>query len=203
MSTTITLWGQTTNWLEIAAMLTGLAGVWLTVRENVWCFPMGILNVTLYAWLFYTPEVRLYADALLQCIYIVLLVYGWVKWSGKKGDKKISESKPVFMLRQEWISASLFTLMGIVLLGLFFEKYTNASLPWLDSSLTCLSLAAQWMIARKKIENWLLWIIADLVYVPLYLYKGLPLTAVLYALFFFMAILGWKNWMKNLKSSTV
>ena len=76
----ISIWGQVTSWLEIAAMLTGIAGVWLTARQNILCFPIGIINVVLYAWLFFSPGIQLYADALLQCIYVFLLIYGWMQW---------------------------------------------------------------------------------------------------------------------------
>ncbi|HNS12823.1 MAG TPA: nicotinamide riboside transporter PnuC [Bacteroidia bacterium] len=187
---------QWLSYLELIAMLTGVAGVWLTLKQNVACFPVGMINVLLYAWLFFTPSVRLYADATLQCTYFLLLAYGWHAWtvSGHK-DKKILITKTSKAL---WLRSLLVTLPVFLISSLFFDLFTNADLPWLDSALTTISLLAQWMIARKKLENWLLWILVDTVYIPVYLYKGLPLTAFLYLIFLIMAINGWMNWKKSL-----
>ncbi len=173
-------------------MLTGLAGVLLTMRQNIWCFPIGIINVILYAWLFFSPGIRLYADALLQCIYVVLLIYGWMQW---KENKKIFEnSYPVKIDSKILSKLFLINVAATILLAAFLQKFTDASYPWMDSALTCLSLSAQWMIAKKYIENWIVWIIVDLAYLPLYLSKHLPLTTVLYFLFLLMAFKGYKEW---------
>ena len=177
-------------------MLTGVAGVWLTLKQNIWCFPVGIINVVLYAWLFFTPSIRLYADATLQCIYFILLAYGWYTWTISGTDhKKLSPTKTS---NSVWLKLLLVAMPVFLSLALFFDNYTNADLPWLDSALTTISLTAQWMIARKKIENWLLWILVDISYIPMYLYKGLPLTALLYLLFLVIAIKGWKDWKQTL-----
>jgi nicotinamide mononucleotide transporter len=192
----VVILGQQTSWLEIVAMVTGVAGVWLTARQNILCFPVGIVNVALYAWLFFSPGVRLYADALLQCVYVILLLYGWFRWAGKNGARfqpKSIGAKPAFRV-------FVLVFSGTLVLGFFLQKYTDASYPWLDSSLTCASLAAQWMIARKFIENWIVWIVADLIYIPLYVVKQLPLTAALYFLFLILAGLGYSEWKKKLTS---
>ncbi|MCC7232980.1 MAG: nicotinamide mononucleotide transporter [Bacteroidia bacterium] len=188
--------GQYLSWLELCAMLSGMAGVWLTIRQSVWCFPAGILNVTLYAWLFFDPGVRLYADALLQCIYVVLLIYGWLSWV-KKNDRP-SGFQPQTTSTQLRRNLLLLGFGGTLATGYFLSNYTNASLPWIDALLTCMSLIAQWMVARKKIENWLVWILADAIYIPMYLYKHLPLTAILYFTFLIMAIRGYSRWKKDL-----
>ena len=196
MMNEIILFGQSTSLLELIAMLTGIAGVWLTMKENIWCFPIGIINVSLYAWLFISPGVRLYADALLQCIYILLLFYGWMRWSDK--NKKNEIIHPIKIKSGISIKLFLFCLISTIALALFLQKFTDASYPWLDSALTCTSLAAQWMIAKKIIENWIVWIIVDIVYLPLYLLKHLPLTAILYAIFLVLAFKGYSEWKKNL-----
>jgi len=188
---TFTLLGQSTSILELFAMLTGLFGVWLTIRQNVFCFPVGIINVALYAWLFYTPGIQLYADALLQVFYLVLLAYGWSQWSKRKNGSAFiaTRSSALFLIR-----VALLTLITWIIFGFLFQHYTSASLPWIDSLLTSMSLAAQYMIAKKKIENWFAWIAADAAYVPMYFYKHLPLTGILYLIFLLMAIRGWKEW---------
>lgn len=188
----ISLFGQTTSWLEIVAMLTGLAGVWLTIRQNIWCFPIGIVNVGLYAWLFFSPGIRLYADALLQCIYVFLLIYGWIRW--KENEKFFEHAVPIKINTTVLSKLFLLNIAATIFLSLFLQEYTNASFPWLDSALTCLSLSAQWMVAKKYIENWIVWIIVDVAYLPLYLSKQLPLTAILYAVFLLMAFKGYYTW---------
>jgi nicotinamide mononucleotide transporter len=189
----ITIAGQTTSLLEIVAMLTGVAGVYLTIRQSVWCFPVGIVNVILYAFLFFSPGVRLYADALLQCIYTLLLLYGWYQWSRGRQTKII----PVNINRNTGLQLLFVVFLSTMLLGYFFRTFTDASYPWLDSFLMCASLAAQWMIAKKFIENWIVWIVVDIIYIPLYYIKHLPLTTLLYFIFLLMAINGYTEWKKK------
>jgi len=190
---------QWLSYLELIAMLTGVTGVWLTLQQNSWCFPVGIVNVLLYAWLFFTPSIRLYADATLQCIYFILLAYGWYTWTISGAEHK--RIIPTNTSSSVWLKLFFVAMPVFLTLALFFEFFTNADLPWLDSALTTISLIAQWMIARKKIENWLLWIVVDIIYIPMYLYKGLPLTALLYILFLAIAIKGWKDWKRTLMPS--
>jgi nicotinamide mononucleotide transporter len=188
-----TIFGQPSSLLEVFGILTGLLGVWLTVRQNILCFPVGIMNVTLYAFMFSSEGVRLYADAILQCIYLILLIYGWIHWKKSRKSFNISgDPKQIFTTKLIYISFLAFISLAFIL-----QKYTDASLPWLDSALTVLSLVAQWMIARKLIANWIIWIVVDVVYIPLYFYKGLPLTAILYFIFLVMAIKGFIDWNKK------
>jgi nicotinamide mononucleotide transporter len=188
------LLGQSTGYIELIAMLTGIAGVYLTIKQSVWCFPVGIINVAIYAWLFSSPGVRLYADALLQCIYILLLFYGWYNWSTKNTVR--NTIMPGKLSKAEAIKLSGLFVVSTCTLAIFLEQLTDASYPWLDSALTCGSLAAQWLIAKKKIENWMVWIIVDLIYIPLYYVKHLPLTSSLYAIFLLMAVKGYYEWRK-------
>ncbi len=192
----ITIFGQTSSWLEIIAMLTGIAGVWLTMKENIWCFPIGIINVSLYAWIFMTPGIRLYADALLQLIYIILLFYGWINWNYRNKNKE--KKHPVNIPLKIALKLFIICLIATIVLAVFLQYFTNASYPWLDSALTCASLAAQWMIAKKMIENWIVWIVVDLIYLPLYYVKQLPFTVILYSIFLILAINGYTEWKKRL-----
>lgn len=194
MQEILALFDQHLSWLELTGMLTGLAGVWLTLRASWWCFPFGIASVAAYALLFFHPSVRLYADGLLQLIFIPLQVIGWIRWqSGGVGNFQTTRTE-----NKEWLLLLLIFLCGWYLLASFLHRYTNAYLPWLDSALTTISLIAQWQIARKQVENWLLWIAVDIVYIPLYLARELPLTALLYLVFLFMAIAGYRSWRKRL-----
>ena len=191
-----TLLGQEITLLEIMAFVAGIAGVWLTVKKSIYNFPVGLINVSLYCWLFLQDHVSLYADALLQMIYAFLLVFGWLNWKKNHEDKVLAIQ---ITSLKEWKIIFIITLTGWLFLGSLLSSMTTASLPWLDAGLTTISLVAQWMIAKKKIENWLLWIIADAVYIPVYLYKQLPLTALLYFLFLLMAYSGWKSWKQSIQ----
>lgn len=209
----IAVFGQETSWLEIAGMTSGIAGVWLTLKENIWCFPVGIVNVAIYAVLFFSPDIRLYADALLQCIYILLLFYGWNKWLRNKNAKVYSANAlkepesssgfvPVHLKKRILIRLLFILIISSASLAFFLYRYTDASYPVTDSLLTCSSLIAQWMIAKKIIENWLLWILADAVYIPMYISKQLPLTALLYFIFLIMAVKGYREWKKHNRHAT-
>jgi nicotinamide mononucleotide transporter len=184
--------------LEIAGFVFGVAGVYLTLRENVWCFPVGLINVSISLFLFF--EQKLYADALQQLVYIVLLTYGWFRWlhhvNKKAPDVSISTASALLKYFGIWVAGS-FTL------GYFLSNYTDASTPWLDSAATVMSFIAQWMIARKKIENWLLWIIVNITYTGIYIYKELYLYAVLFTIYLILAIAGYFTWKKQLTSAHV
>ena len=192
MTTSFILFGQETSALEIIGFITGVLGVWLTIRRKILCFPIGIINVLIYAYLFQSENVRLYADALLQIIYLILLIYGWMVWNRSKNEKEEIRTVSILLAKKLVIIGVLSTIA----LGVFLSHYTNASLPYLDAILTIISLIAQWMIAKKMIENWLLWIVVNTIYIPLYLYKGLAFTSILYLLFLILAINGWYNWRK-------
>ncbi len=188
-----TILGQQSSLIEVLGFITGIAGVWLTVRRNILCFPVGIINVALYAIVFSSEGIRLYADSLLQCIYLLLLIYGWIHW--KKSRKSFTIPARTFVSFST--NMIIISFVAFVSLALFLHKYTDASLPWLDSALTILSLVAQWMVAKKIITNWVIWIIVNSVYIPLYFYKGLPLTSILYFIFLLLAIKGYYEWKKE------
>ncbi len=197
MNDPILFLGQQTDILEIVAMLTGIIAVWLTAKNNIWCFPIGIINVCLYAYLFFSPAVRLYADGGLQLVYIVLLGYGWYNW--KKINTVSSKANVTRLPHSSILKLLVITGFSTLLLGYLLKNYTDASFPFIDSLLTSTSLVAQWMIAKKYLENWIVWIAADLVYIPLYISKNLPLTAVLYFIFLGLCIVGFIDWKKNIR----
>lgn len=183
--------------LEWVAVAFGVASVWLTVRQNPWCWPLGIVNVALFAWLFWRE--RLYADAGLQVVYVAVCVYGWWAWvRGGPGAGPLRVTRV-----PAWTALGLLGA-GILLagtLGLGLKRTTDAALPFWDAGTTAFSLVAQWMQARKWLENWVLWILVDAVYVGMYLIKGLHLTAGLYAAFVVLAVLGLRAWARTLRDT--
>lgn len=173
------------------ASILGVASVWLLVRRNIWAFPIGILMVLAYSRIFY--EARLYSDMLLQLVYVVLQVQGWMLWSigGREADNKI---RVLEFQRGYWVVSGLAVVVLALVLGWIMAAYTNAALPWVDALTTAISLVAQWWMNKRFVENWLMWVLADLIYLYQYSARGLYLTTLLYGLFLVMAIYGYRDW---------
>ena len=183
----------TANPLETVAAATGVACVWLAARNAVWNVPVGIVSCGLYLLVF--REARLYSDAGLQVAFIVLNLYGWRQW-----QRRGTAAAP---LPITGTGARLWaTLLAVAALyaagaGYLFARYTNAALPYYDSATTAVSLVAQYLLSRRKIENWLLWLAVDVVYVGLYWQRGLVLTSALYAFFLGLAAYGYWQWRRE------
>lgn len=180
--------------LEIAGVVTGVAAVYLTVRQIVWCWPLGMINVALFAIVF--ARAGLYANAGLQVVYFALCAYGW--WAWRRGGEG-AQPLPVARLPRRFVlplAAAAGT--AALALGTLLARQTDASVPYLDSALAAASLAAQWLQARKWIENWPLWIAVNGIYVGLYLSQDLLWTAALYLGFLALAVAGWREWGRSL-----
>jgi nicotinamide mononucleotide transporter len=178
------------NWLENLGILTSLICIWLNTKQNIWGWFWAIISSAIYGIIFY--EARLFSDMGLQGIFILLSFYGWFSWRFGNTEKTVlSVSK---IPSKKFIFCVVFFLIFTLISGYFLAKYTQASLPYLDSSLTAASLIATWMTARKYLENWMLWILANVAYVGVYLYKGLNGTAVLYILLIILAVKGYRDW---------
>lgn len=181
------------NYLEIAGFVTGVAGVWLTIRQQVWCFPVGLINVVISLFLFIQQQ--LYSDAVQQVFYIVLLSYGWYNWTSYSGNQLLKVTTLTF----QSVVICLITACAIALaMGSFFNYFTDAHVPFLDASATALSFVAQFLIAKKKIENWIFWMVVNLMYIGIYFYKELYLYTGLFAIYLLLAINGWFTWRKSL-----
>ena len=179
--------------LEVIAAVFGAIAVYLSARENVWSWPTAIVNVALYTIVFF--QSRLYADMGLQVVYLVLSVYGWYNWL--HGGVQRTELHVSRATLRTLLITTVFVVVGSYILGSLLATRTNAALPYLDSALTVASLAAQWMMTRKILENWIIWIVLDVIYVPMFLSRGLFATSVLYAIFLVLAILGLITWRRS------
>ena len=182
------------DWAEILGFVTGAASVLLAVRESAWNWPVGIANNIFFLILFW--KAKLYGDATLQVVYIVISIFGWWSWvRGGAGHTAlpISRTSPrTGMLLATATGVATVLVAG----GLWF--FTDSAVPLADAATTALSLTAQFMLSRKLLENWWVWMTADVIYIALYCYKSLYLTAVLYLLFFAMCIAGYTGWKKSL-----
>lgn len=179
-----------TTWLEIIAFVTGVWCVWLAARRHVLNFPIGIVNVSLFVVLF--AGVGLYADMALQFVYIGLGFAGWYWWL--RGGPRRSE----LVIRHVGRAHSVVLAMALVAttfaIYVLLTSHTDSTVPGLDAATTALSLVAQYMLSRKLLQNWYVWIAADLIYIPLYAYKGLYLTAGLYVVFLALCVYGLAQW---------
>lgn len=182
------------NHLEWVAAILSAVSVFLSTRENIWSWPTAIVSVLMYAVVF--ARAGLYSDAGLQIFFCVISIYGWYEWlhgGANRGRLHVSRAS-----RRAWIVALVFGVLFWGALASFTSRLPGVSLPFLDSGLTTLSVIAQVMMTRKILENWILWIVADLVYVPMYLFKGLVPTAILYAVFLVLAVMGLLQWRRSL-----
>jgi nicotinamide mononucleotide transporter len=185
--------------LEWIAAIAGAISVYLSARENIWSWPTAIVNVGLYIVVF--RGAGLYSDMGLQVVYLVLSMYGWYEWLyGGTNRSQLTVSRAS---AREWLISIPIALVFWLGLARYTATLPGVALPYLDAGLTTISLVAQWMMTRKILENWVLWIIADIAYVPMYLAKGLPVTAALYALFLVLAVIGLRSWWQSYQGRAV
>jgi nicotinamide mononucleotide transporter len=183
--------------LEILATVFGLWSVACYVRESVWAWPTGLINVLLFIVLFY--QWGLFAETGLQVVFVVLQIYGWWQWL--RGGE---QNQGVVITRtsaREWLVLGGLAVIAAVPIGLLLDHKTTSTVPWWDTIPTVLSLVAQWMISHKKLENWLVWIVVDLISIPLFAYKELYLTAALYGVFLILCCFGLRAWLKTWRAS--
>jgi nicotinamide mononucleotide transporter len=187
-----------TNKIEFIGTILGFYAVVLMIKQNIWCWPVGIANAVLYAIMFYNNQ--LYSDLLLHICYIILFIYGWYEWLyGGKNKTEIQVKKTP---KKEYLPLISFGLFVTIALGFYFSNYSNASLAYFDSFNAAFSLVAQFMLARKYLENWILWLLVDILATGMYLYKGLYITAILFFLYLILAAKGYFEWKKIIKEKS-
>lgn len=183
------------NYFEGLAVVLGLVSVYLVTRQNVWCYPLGIVSVFVYIFIFY--EVKLYADMGLQVFFIVLQAYGWYEWL--YGGKDHTTLHVARATKKIYFIIFVFIVLATVSIGYTLQKYTDASLPYVDSFLAVLSMVAQWLMAKKYIENWILWVAVNIGSIAMYGYKELYFTMFLFAVYFGLALIGFIEWKKSMR----
>ena len=176
--------------LEWTAAVVSMLGVWLMSRRVLIAWPVALVSVVLYALVF--AEARLYSDTLLQMVFGGFLVFGWLSWRGKREDD--GKVAIVALPRRQLLRDLAIGVVAGLLLGALMHYFTDAALPWLDAMLATLSLVGQWWQARRHVASWWMWIAVDVVYVGMYTVKALHVTAVLYAVFVVLAVIGLRAW---------
>jgi nicotinamide mononucleotide transporter len=204
MNASLNLFGLATTPLELISFVLAVITVLLNIRQNHWAWLFSILSSATYALVFF--DARLYGDTGLQLVFIGLSIWGWHQWLKVKpkvqvGSDTAAASIGVSRLSARgWRSSAAGWLAGFVALAWFLHHYTDTDVPRIDGFLTAGSLLGQWLLAQKKLETWYVWIVVDVLYVGLYLYKSLMLTAILYAIFVALALAGLRAWQRSSRS---
>ncbi len=202
--------GYRMSWLELSGATTGLWSVWLLSRERVWGFPIGILSVIILAVLFY--QLALYADMFLQGYFLVTCFYGWYAWLHPHAEQTnqdnqlrvqtLSRSTWLWLIPSIFLTAQLLSYI-VGHLHTWFPDYfiTPAAWPYTNSLMMAISLAAEWILARKYIENWYLWLVTDIIATYIYFQQGIFLLSMEYFIFMLLSVQGIITWRKTLISS--
>jgi nicotinamide mononucleotide transporter len=196
--------------LEIFAALFGILSVFFSIKKNIWVYPTGIISTLIYVYILY--NFGLLGDCLINVYYTIMSIYGWILWSQNTEDSvhvEVSKAKG-----KDWVVSIFLFVLSIflvtliyyfkpiidsnfnsegVVLGLYHLDWAN----WMDVFTTSLFLVGMWLMAKRKVENWLFWIVGDIICVPMMLYKGLGITSLQYLLFTFLAYQGWLAWKKT------
>ena len=196
----VQVWGVTMSAAEVFGFFSGVWCDWLTLHKNIWNFPIGIANSALLGLLFFHS--RLFADAGLQVMFIVLGLLGWYQWLQ---SKQVNSSHTVVVItlniRQKYLTALAIVINVLVLY--FVLTWLKGSIPLFDASITALSVVAQILLNKRYLENWWVWIITDVISIPVYAYKGLWLVAALYIIFLILAFIGLMVWRKAYQTQRI
>lgn len=195
---------RATSRLETAGVVTAIVCVWLAARNSIWNFPVAIISCALYFILLL--DQKIYSDAGLQIAFIGLAVYGWWVWLRQRqpvaGAPAAATELPITRTSAKlWGLLSGAAIAYAVGIGYILAHYTDATVPYYDSSTTAISLVAQYLLSRRKLENWLLWIGVDVVYVGIYWHRNLALSSLLYALLTGLALYGYLEWLREAKAT--
>ena len=197
--------------LEVVAAFFGLLSVFFSVKRNIWVYPTGIISTTIYVYILF--NFGLLGDMLINVYYSIMSIYGWISWNKNTENQIISVD---FAKKKDWlVGLSLFMLSFIAVCGVYYFKpfidnhfsMNGVSLGfqqldwanWLDIFTTSLFLIGMWFMAKRKVENWLFWIVGDLICIPMMLYQGLGITSLQYLVFTIMAVVGYLEWLKQVK----
>jgi len=185
------------NYIELLGAILGIVYIFFSIRQNILTWPVGLLTSVLYVWVFLVS--KLYADMGLQTYYVVISIYGWYEWvRGNQNDKSgsLKVSRLTLKLGQILLVVSL---LIFILIWFILSNYTDSPVPMADALATSLSIVATWMLARKILEHWLVWIFVDAFSIGLFWYKSLFPTVILFVVYTFMAYIGYVEWKKELR----
>lgn len=181
--------------LEAVAVLLGLLSVWFAKRDHIAVYPSGMLSTGIFVYILF--QANLLGDMLINAYFFVMSIYGWYFWIQKEGNQVLNPIAKMNSKEFKWAIVLFFgAVLFVIGIYLFFDKWTDWTAP-VDTFTTALFFVGMWLMARRKIEHWIFWIVGDVISVPLYLYKGLGLTSIQYLIFTLIAILGYIQWKKT------
>ena len=183
-----------TSYLELIAVTFGMACVWFMKKESLLVFPTGIVNVLIYVYIFFGA--RLYANAAINCFFFIMSMYGWYNWTRK--DSSDGTLRITRCSRPELFLNAIAIIVFFIIIRVVLVHYTESRIPSWDAITTAVYIIAQWMLSRKKLENWILWIAADTVMIGLCFWEGLYFSSFQYLVFTIIAILGFREWKAKL-----
>ncbi len=188
-----------TSWLEAAAVVFGILSVWFARKENIWVYPTGIINVLIYVYLCFFAG--LYADMAINAFYFVMSVFGWYNWTRR--DEKQNQV-PISQLNlMQWVVYLFIAAVSFGIIFFILSRYTNSTVPIFDAFTTSLFIVGMWLMAIKKIENWIFWIVGDFLVIPLFASKGLVFNSVQYVVFLVLAVMGYVEWRRRLADKNI
>lgn len=184
--------------LELTAIFFGLLSVWYAKKDNIWVFPTGIINTAIYVYLLW--KWSLIGDMMINFYYVIMSIYGWYHWTRKKDDV-VEFPISRMTLREKKVSVLIFvaTIVFVIAVYNFFDKFTHWT-SYVDTFVTGIFFVGMWLMAKRKIENWILWIIGDIISIPMYFVKGYSFTSIQYLIFTIIAIFGYLEWKKILNN---
>ncbi|MEQ6123689.1 nicotinamide riboside transporter PnuC [Pseudotenacibaculum sp. MALMAid0570] len=185
--------------LEIVAVISGVLSVWYAKKESIWVYPTGIISTTIYVYICY--QFTLYGDLIINIYYTLMSIYGWYMWAKLIDDHHIEITRTNKSDKLKAIGIFVFTAAFVVAVYLYFNRFDRIT-DYFDTLTTGVFFAAMWLMANKKIEHWTLWIIGNIISVPLYFIKGLGFSGIQFTIFLVLAYLGYKSWRKTLDKKT-
>ncbi|WPQ64212.1 nicotinamide riboside transporter PnuC [Chitinophaga sancti] len=188
------------SWLEILAAIFGAISVVCSKQNSIWLYPTGLISTGIYAYLLSREQFKLYAEATLNVYYFIMSVYGWYHWARKKASEP--EVPIAWASRRDWVVTVAITFIGWAVFYYLLSHFSNSDVPLIDAFVSATACAGMWLLAQRKIENWILLNISNLVAVPLLFHKKLVATAVLTIFLFIVAVMGYFSWKKIWKSYT-
>ncbi|MBP1652685.1 MAG: nicotinamide mononucleotide transporter PnuC [Bacteroidetes bacterium] len=188
------------SWLEILAAIFGAISVVCSKQNSIWLYPTGLVSTGIYAYLLSREQFKLYAEATLNVYYFIMSVYGWYHWARKKASEP--EVPIAWASGRDWVVTVAITLIGWAVFYYLLSHFSNSDVPLIDAFVSATACAGMWLLAQRKIENWILLNISNLVAVPLLFHKKLVATAVLTIFLFIVAVMGYFSWKKIWKSYT-
>ena len=187
--------------LEIIGTIVGLIYLWLEYKASIWLWVASIIMPAIYIFVYY--EVGLYADVGINIYYLGAAIYGWFVWKYGDNSQGQKELPITHVPKRSWMKSCLIFVVAQLGIAWLLINYTDSNVPWWDAFTTALSIIGMWMLARKYLEQWWVWIVVDIVCVGLYIYKELYFTSGLYALYTIIAVFGWMNWKKLMKTQEI